>query len=162
MFVIGQMIRLLYWRPGIIMNRRSSVIILALVGLLVAAPSVLGAPSSSPFAGKWSGFDTAPPFGDGSTEYLEVKGGSAHPQVSYDDDFSTDCFDAGAVDFWLSGSLSADVIGATMTGTFKSAKCGRMVLPWKGAARTWTFDGHGNSDPSDDTLWDGVTTWSRR
>ena len=145
------------------MNRHSSVIILALVGLLVAAPSVMGAQNSSPFAGKWSGFDTPAALGgDGSTEYLEVKGGAAHPQVSFDDDFSTDCLNASAVDFWLSASLSADVTGATMTGTFKSAKCGRLVLPWKGATRTWSFDDHGNADPSDDTLSDGVTTWSRR
>ena len=146
------------------MNRHySSVIVLALVGLLVAAPSVMGAQQSSPFAGKWTGFDTLPAAGgDGSTEYLEVKGGAAHPQVSFDDDFSTDCFDAGAVDFWLSASLSADVTGATMTGTFKSAKCGRLVLPWKGVTRVWTFNDQGTADPSDDTLWDGVTTWSRR
>jgi hypothetical protein len=144
------------------MNRHSSVIILALVGLLVAAPSVMGAPSSSPFAGKWTGFDTAAPVGDGSTEYLEVKGGAAHPQVSFDDDFSTDCFDAGAVDFWLSASLSGDVSGVTMTGTFKSAKCGHLSLPWRGVTRTWTFNGNGTADPSDDTMWDGVTTWRRR
>jgi hypothetical protein len=143
------------------MNRRSSVIILALVGLLVAAPSVMGAPASSPFTGKWTGFDTLPPVGDGSTEYLEVKGGS-RVQVAFDDDFSTDCFDAGAVDFWLSGSLSGVVDGATMTGTFKSAKCGHMSLDWRGVTRTWTFNDNGTADPSDDTLWDGVTTWSRR
>jgi hypothetical protein len=145
------------------MNRHSSVIILALVGLLVAAPSVIAAPPSSPFAGKWTALDVPLVLGgDGSTEYVEVKGGSAHPQVSFDDDFSTDCFNAGSDDFWLSASLSGDVTGATMTGTFKSAKCGRLVLPWKGQTRTWTFDDHGTADPSDDTLWDTVTTWSRR
>jgi hypothetical protein len=144
------------------MNRHSSVIILALVGLLVAAPSVMAAPPSSPFAGKWTGFDPAQPVGDGSTVYLEVKGGNARPQISFDDDFSTDCFNAGSDDFWLSASLSGDVTGATMTGTFKSAKCGRLVLPWKGATRTWSFNDNGTADPSDDTLWDTVTTWSRR
>jgi hypothetical protein len=144
------------------MNRhRSSVIILALVGLLVAAPAVLGAPSSSPFAGKWSGFDAAPPVGDGSTEYLEVKGGG-RVQVAFDDDFSTDCVNAGAADFWLSESLSGSVTGTTMTAAIKSAKCGHMSLPWKGGTRTWTFNDNGTADPSDDTLWDGVTTWSRR
>jgi hypothetical protein len=144
------------------MNRRSSVIILALVGLLVAAPSVMGAQPSSPFAGMWTGFDTPQALGgDGSIEYLDVKGNSAHPQLSFDDDFSTDCLDAGAVDFWLSASLSGDVSGTTMTGTFKSAKCGRLVLPWKGVTRVWTFNDNGTADPSDDTLWDGVTTWSR-
>ena len=144
------------------MNRHSSVIILALVGLLVAAPSVMGAQPSSPFTGKWTGFDTPQAFGgDGSTEYLVVKGGS-RVQVAFDDDFSTDCINAGADDFWLSASLAGSVDGATMTGTFKSAKCGHMSLPWRGATRTWTFNDHGNLDPSDDTLWDGVTTWSRR
>jgi hypothetical protein len=144
------------------LNRHhSSVIILVLVGLLIAAPSVMGAPPSSSFTGRWTGFDTLPPVGDGSTEYLVVKGGG-RVQVGFDDDFSTDCFDAGAVDFWLSASLSGSVTGTTMTATFKSAKCGQMTLPWKGATRTWTFDGHGTADPSDDTLWDGVTTWRRR
>lgn len=144
------------------MHRRSSVIILALVGLLVAAPSVMGAPNSSPFAGKWTGFDPAQPLGDGSTVYLEVKGGASHPQVAFDDDFSTDCFAAGSTDYWLSASLSGSLDGTNMTGTFKSAKCGQTVLPWKGTTHTWTFNDNGTADPSDDTLWDGVTTWSRR
>lgn len=144
------------------MKRTSFVISLATLAVLVMASAVqAGAPSTS-FNGTWVGTDVDPSLGgDGSTEHLVVKGGN-NARVDWEDEFGSVCWDAGATDFWLVTSLSADVNGNTMTGTVKSAKCGRMALSWmKGQTMTWTFDSKGNNDPSDDTLSDGIVTWHR-
>lgn len=144
------------------MKRRAFVFSVATLVMLVMASAVqAGAPSTS-FSGTWWGYDVDPAFGgDGSTEHLVVKGGNS-ARVDWEDEFGAVCWDNGATDFWLATTLSGDVNGNTMTGTFKSAKCGRMALSWmKGQTMTWTFDSKGNSDPSDDTLFDGVVTWHR-
>jgi hypothetical protein len=90
-----------------------------------------------------------------------VKGGS-NARVDYEDEFGSACWDAGATDFWFASTLSADVVGNTMTGVIKSAKCGHMSLGWmRGDTHVWTLDDKGNSNPADDTLWDGTVSWSR-
>jgi hypothetical protein len=143
------------------MRRNSFVTTLALLALLATASVVQAAPPvSSPFTGTWLGQDTLPPVGDGSMEHLVVKGGN-NVQVDYQDEWGQACWDAGSTDLWLSTDLRATVSGNTMTGVFRSAKCGHVVLPWKGATMTWTLDNNGNTDPSDDTLFDGVVTWRR-
>jgi hypothetical protein len=144
------------------MKRRSLGITLAALAMLVAASTAQAGAPSTAFSGTWMGFDVSPALGgDGSTEHLVVRGGS-NARIDYEDEFGSACWDAGATDFWFSSTLSGDVSGNTMTGVFKSAKCGRMSLSWmKGQTMVWTLDTKGNSDPSDDTLSDGTVTWSR-
>jgi hypothetical protein len=144
------------------MKRRSFFVTLALLAMLVTASAVQAAPPSSPFSGTWIGYDTPRDAGgDGSTEHLDVSGGD-NARIDYQDEFGQACWDAGATDFWLSTDLRGTVVGDTMTGEFKSAKCGHMSLPdWKGQPMVWTFNPGATSDPADDTLFDGVVTWSR-
>lgn len=142
------------------MKRNSFVTLLALLTLLATASAVQAAPPSSPFTGTWLGQDTLPPDGDGSMQHLVVKGGNS-PRIDYQDEFGQVCWDAGATDFWFSSDLRGTVSGNTMTGVFKSAKCGHLSLTWmKGQTMSWTLDPHG-AGPADDTLFDGVVTWRR-
>jgi len=144
------------------MKRRSFVITLAALAMLVMASTAQAGPPSSPFTGTWMGFDLSPTLGgDGSTEHLVVRGGN-NARIDYEDEFGSVCWDVGSTDYWFTSTLSGDVSGNTMTGVFKSAKCGHISVPWlKGQTMVWTLDTKGNNDPSDDTLSDGTVTWSR-
>ncbi len=139
------------------MRRNSFVTTLALLALLATASVVqAGRPTSSPFTGTWLGQDTV----DGSTEYLVVNGGS-NLRVSYQDDFGQVCWDNFATDYWFSSDLRATASGNTMTGVFKSAKCGHLTLSFmKGQTMVWTFDPHG-AGTADDTLFGAGVTWGR-
>jgi hypothetical protein len=136
--------------------KRSFGITLALLALLLTASAVQAAPPSSPFSGTWTGTDTV----DGSSVHMVVRGGS-HARIDYQDEFGQACWDNGATDFWFSSDLRGTVSGNTMTGVFKSAKCGHLSLSFmKGQSMVWTFDPHG-AGAADDTLFDGVVTWRR-
>jgi hypothetical protein len=143
------------------MRRNSFVTTLALLALLATASVAQAAPPSTPFSGTWLGQDTLPPVGDGSMEHLVVSGSANNVRIDWQDEFGQACWDAGSTDFWLSADLRGSVTGNTMTGVFRSAKCGHVVLPWKGGTMVWTLNTNGNADPSDDTLFDGVVTWRR-
>jgi hypothetical protein len=140
------------------MKRNSFVVILALLAMLATASAVQAAPPSSPFSGEWIGTD---PF-DGSTEHLVVNGGDS-PRVAYDDETFQACGTAGSTDFWLSTDLRGTVVGITMTGVFKSAKCGHVALSsWKGQSMVWMFNDNGTPGvAADDTLSDTVVIWRR-
>lgn len=143
------------------MKRHPAIITLALLGLLLSAQVVQAAPASSAFDGTWIGQEPFPPAGDGSWQHLVVKGG-ANMQVDYQDEFGQACWDAGATDFWFSSTLRGSVSGNTLTGTFRSAKCGHLSLPaFRGTTHSWTLNTNGNSNPADDTLSDGFTTFTR-
>lgn len=143
------------------MKRSSFVVVLASFAMLVTASAVQAAPPSSPFSGTWIGYDTPQPLGDGSTEHLVVNGGDS-PRIDYQDELGQACGPAGSTDWWLSTDLRGTVVGDTMTGVFKSAKCGHVQLSWmKGQSMVWTFSAGATSDAADDTLFDGVVTWSR-
>jgi hypothetical protein len=143
------------------MKRNSFVITLAMLAMLVTASAVQAGPPSSPFSGSWIGHEPDPPAGDSSTVYLVVKGGDS-PRIDYQDNWGTVCYQLDpAGNLWFSSSLTGTVSGNTMTGVFKSAKCGHVDLGWKGFSMRWWFDDHQNADPSDDTLFDGVVSWSR-
>jgi len=138
------------------MRRNSFVTTLALLALLATASVVQAAPPSSSFSGSWTGTDPV----DGSTEYLAVKGGNS-ARVDYQDSYSQVCWDALSTDLWFSSTLKGTVSGGTMTGVFTRASCGHVSLSgMKGQTMVWTFDPHG-AGPADDTLSDGVVTWSR-
>jgi len=139
------------------MKRNSFVITLAMLATLVTASAVQAAPPSTVFSGTWIATDTV----TGRAKYLDVNGGSS-TRIDYQDSYSQACRDAGSTDPWFSSDLRGDVSGITMTGVFKSAKCGHMALSsWKGLSMVWTFSDSGTPDPADDTLFDGVVTWSR-
>jgi hypothetical protein len=144
------------------MKRRTFVITLATLAMLITASAVQAAPASTSFSGTWMGED--PPVvdgGDGSMNHLVVKGGT-NARIDFQDEFGSICWDAGSTDFWFSSSLSGSVSGNTMTGTFKNAKCGHVSLGWlRGTPHTWTLDEHDPANPADDTLWDGYVTWRR-
>ena len=143
------------------MKRRSFFVTLGLLAMLVTASAVQAAPPSSSFSGTWIGVDTLPPAGDGSTEHLVVSGGD-NARIDYQDEFGQACLDANADDFWLSTDLRGTVDGDVMTGVFKSARCGHVALSsWKGQSMVWSFNAGATADPADDTLFDGVVTWSR-
>lgn len=143
------------------MRRNSFVTTLALLALLATASVVQAAPPSTPFSGTWLGQDVLPDFGgDGSMEHLVVSGGGGNVRIDWQDEWGQACWDAGSTDLWLSTDLRGTVAGNTMTGVFRSAKCGHVVLDWKGQLMAWTFDPHG-AGPADDTLFDGVVTWRR-
>jgi hypothetical protein len=127
----------------------------------MAPAAQAGAPSTA-FTGTWMGQDPdASVGGDGSWNHLEVRGGN-NARVTFEDEFASVCWDAGATDYWFSSMLSGSVSGNTMTGVFKSAKCGHLSLSWmRGSVHSWTYDAHGTADPADDTLWDGSVSWFR-
>ena len=138
------------------MKRRAFVFTVATLAMLVTASAAQAGAPSTPFTGTWMGEDpSVVDGGDGSMNHLVVKGGS-NARVEFEDEFGSVCWDAG------SSTLSASVSGNTMSGVFKSAKCGHLSLSWmRGTTHTWTLDNKGNNDPADDTLWDGYVTWSR-
>jgi hypothetical protein len=144
------------------MKRRSFVTTLATLAMLAMTSAVQAAAPSTAFTGTWMGQDPmVVDGGDGSWNHLVVKGGS-HARIDFQDEFGSVCWDAGATDFWFSSSLSGSVSGNTMTGSFRSAKCGHLSLSWmRGTTHTWVLDQHGTSDPADDTLWDGYVSWFR-
>ena len=144
------------------MKRNSFVITLAMLAMLVTASAVQAGPPSTVFNGTWIGYDTPrDQGGDGSTEHLVVNGGDS-PRIDYQDELGQACGATGSGDWWLSTDLRGTVVGPTMTGVFKSARCGHVALSsWKGQSMVWTFSPGATGDPADDTLFDGVVTWSR-
>jgi hypothetical protein len=139
------------------MKRNSFVVTLASLAMLVTASAVQAAPPSSAFSGSWIGIDPV----DGSTEYLVVNGGS-NARIDYQDSYAQACWDAGSTDYWFSSDLRGDVSDITMSGVFKSAKCGHVQLSgMKGLSMVWTFSPGATADPADDTLFDTTVTWSR-
>ena len=138
------------------MRRNSFVTTLALLALLATASVAQAAPPYSSFSGSWTGTDPV----DGSTEYLVVKGGNS-ARIDYQDSYSQVCWDALSTDLWFSSTLKGTVSGDTMTGVFTRAACGHVSLSsMKGQTMVWTFDPPG-AGTADDTLSDGVVTWSR-
>ena len=144
------------------MKRRAFVFTVATLAMLVMASAAQAGAPTSPFSGSWMGQDPMPwDGGDGSWNHLEVRGGN-NARVDFQDEFGSVCWDAGATDFWFASTLSGSVSGNTMTGVFKSAKCGHLSLSWmKGSVHSWTFNDQGTADPADDTLWDGYVSWFR-
>lgn len=94
-------------------------------------------------------------------EHLVVNRGS-NPRIDYQNEYAAACWDADSTDHWFSSDLRGTVSANTMTGVFKSAKCGHVMLSsMKGQSMVWAFSDNGTTDPADDTLFDGVVTWGR-
>ena len=129
---------------------------LALLGLLVAAPSVQAAPPATPFTGAWIGQDPAPPDGDGSTLHLLI-GLGTKPAIAFIDEFGTICVNVGSPVTLFTSALTGTVSGNTLDATFRVAKCGPVPLLFLfGSPISWEYDDQGTANPADDTLFDGV------
>jgi hypothetical protein len=141
------------------MKRLPLLLVLALLTILVAAPSVQAA-KPSVFVGSWTSNDPAPPDGDGSTLYLTISAGTT-VSVTFIDAYGTICtrselgYDAPTN--WFSSRLTGTVVGNDLFTEWVTARCGPLVFPtgeW-GPGPTWTYDSGTN------TLWDGSVTWHR-
>lgn len=142
------------------MKRLSVAFSFALVGLLMLAPLVQAARSSTPFTGEWIGQDPCNP-GDCSTVHLYVSAGD-RPGIVFTDEYGTVCVINDAPSVFFTALLSGLVDGDTLWGRFNVAKCGSLTLRFlTGEIASWVLDENGNSDPSDDTLFDGSVLWSR-
>lgn len=139
--------------------RRLALPLALVLGLFVAGAA--SAASTTPFTGAWTGNDPAPPDGDGSVVNLYVTGGT-HAQVTFTDEFGTVCVYAGATSTSFRANLTGTVYGDELVATFHSAHCGNVPLLFlRKANMLLELNDQGNSDPADDTLWDGSVTWHR-
>lgn len=131
-------------------QRASRAVTLALLTLLVAAPSAQATPPT-PFTGAWTSIDT-----DGSTQYLTISGGTT-VHLAYTDLHGSICHNDGAPTMVFNGSLTGTVTGDTLEATFDRARCGPASFDWLvGAPATWTYDAQ------NDVINDGVLDWTRR
>ena len=128
------------------MKRASLGTVVALIGLLVAAPTVQAAPPTSPFSGHWEGPDPI----DASNLDAFISGGS-HAQILYTDDEATEACE-GSSDQSFTSFLTATVDGNDLNSTMRWANCGTVHLFFNGFTITWTLDDQGDSDPSNDVL----------
>lgn len=141
--------------------RRMAVLVLGVTMMMAAIPAVSAAPPPTPFNGTWIGNDPEPPDGDGSTVHLIIEGGT-QVRVTFTDEFGSVCENQGASVTFFSSFLTGRVSGDTLEATFRKAKCGSLVLQFLlGQPFTFRYNDMGNSDPSDDVLWDGSVLWSR-
>ncbi len=116
---------------------------------------------ATPFTGTWIGQDPAPPDGDGSTVHLLITGGS-NPRIEFTDEFGSVCVNVGSPVTEFTSRLTGRVDGSTLDATFRNARCGSVVLQFLvGEPFSLVLDDGGNTDPSDDTLFDGSVVWSR-
>lgn len=140
------------------MKRLSILLALAVLALLVAAPSVRAA-TETPFVGAWTGNDPAPPDGDGSTLYLTISGGTT-VHLTFIDTFGTICSNPALpedspTDVFTS-RLTGTVSGDTLSAMFTSARCGPVFYDFiVGSQLTFEYDA------ATDTLFDGDVTWHR-
>ena len=132
------------------MNRLSRMITLALLGMLVAAPSAQAA-AKTPFTGAWTSIDT-----DGSTQYLTISGGTT-VHVTWIDLYGSVCANGGAPTTVFNGSLTGTVAADALTAAWDRARCGPVSFDWLvGTTATWTYDA------GSDVIFDGALTWTRR
>ena len=138
------------------MKRLSLLVAVALLGLLVTAPAVQAGTPTSPFNGHWHAIDPV----DGSNLDAYISGGKNAAIVYTDDVASNVCGDASSQVF--TSFLTGTVDGDQLSTTFRAAKCGTQILDFRGFMFTWTLDGQGNGDPSDDVLTNSFgETYSR-
>ena len=128
------------------MKRASLVSVLALLGLLAAAPAVHAAPPTSPFGGHWEGPDPI----DSSNLDAFISGGD-HPQILYTDDEATQACE-GSSDPSFTSFLTGTISGDDLNSTIRWANCGTVHLFFTGFTITWTLDDQGDVDPSNDVL----------
>jgi hypothetical protein len=138
--------------------KRVSVLVVAFLALLVAAPVVQAAAPTSAFIGQWEADD---PF-DGSNLVAYFFGGSsAQMQILYTDDGAPiTCGDPS--NQFFTGFLTGSIDGSELSSTMRWARCGTVNLHFNGLEITWTVDDQGDADPSNDVLTNSFgETYSR-
>jgi hypothetical protein len=139
--------------------RRLSIPLALIVGLLVSGAA--SAAGTTAFTGEWIGNDPAPPSGDGSVVHLYITGGT-QAKLTLTDELGSVCINAGSSDPFFTSTITGEVAGDYLFGTFHSARCGTVPLLFlRGEGYLLVLDDQGNDDPSDDTLDDGSVTWHR-
>lgn len=62
----------------------------------------------------------------------------------------------------LTSTLVGEVSGDTLLARFVAARCGPVPVTFlRGGLSLYELDDQNNSDPPDDTLFDGLTLWHR-
>ena len=133
------------WR---IVMKRVSLLVVALLGLLVAAPAVQAAPPTSAFTGHWEAVD---PFDGSNLEAIFFGGSSAGIQILYTDDGAPGTCGDESNQFFTS-FLTARIDGNELSSTMRWARCGTVNLHFAGFEITWTLDDQGDADPSNDVV----------
>ncbi len=139
--------------------RRLALPLALMLGLLVSGS--VSALSTTAFTGEWIGNDPVAPDGDGSVVHLYVSGGT-QAKVTFTDEFGTVCVNVGSSSPFFRSTITGEVEGNKLLGTFHNAHCGNVPLLFlRGEPMLLVLDDQGNDDPSDDTLSDGLVTWHR-
>jgi hypothetical protein len=136
--------------------RKLLVIATAAMLWALAIVPVSQAASPSVLAGSWSSIDPV----DGSTQHLEIRGGT-NLAMSYVDEYGSTCADIGASTTVFTGVLTGRLSGNELNALFNSAGCGSRPVIRAADRFVWTFE----YDPNTDTLWgainDGPALWTR-
>jgi hypothetical protein len=128
------------------MKRVSRLLVLAILGLLIAAPAVHAAPPASAFAGSWEATDPA----DGSNLSVSILAITT-AQIWYTDDEANTACD-GQASLVFTSFLLGMIEGDEMASTMLYAKCGSRPVPFHGLFIGWELLDQGDSDPSNDVL----------
>ncbi len=130
------------------MKRVSLLTVVALLGLLVAAPVVQAAPPTSAFIGHWEADD---PLDGSNLDAYFFGGSSAQMQILYTDDGAPfTCGDPS--NQFLTSFLTGRIDGSDLSSTMRWARCGTVNLHFGGLEITWTLDDLGDADPSNDVV----------
>ena len=125
------------------MKRISLLAVLAVLGLLVAAPVAQAAPPTSAFTGLWEAVDPV----DGSNLEADFRGHNSVQILYTDDGAPVTCGDQSFTSF-LNGRIEGNEVSSTM----RWARCGTVNLQFNGLEITWNLEDQGDDDPSNDVL----------
>ena len=128
------------------MKRVSLLGVVAVLGLLVAAPVVQAASPTSAFTGHWEAVDPL----DGSNLNADFFGGSSVQILYTDDGAPSTCGDPS--NQFFTSLMNGKVAGTELNSTIRWARCGTVNLHFSGFEITWSLDDQGDTDPSNDVL----------
>ncbi len=129
------------------MRRVSLLILAALLGLLMVAPSVQAAPPTSPFTGHWEAVDPL----DGSDLDVYFFGGSPTQILYTDAGAPFTCGDPS--NQFFTSFLTGKIDGDTLSSTMHWARCGTVQLTFLARFEiNWYLDDQDDADPSNDVL----------
>ena len=130
------------------MKRVSLLAVVALLGLLVAAPGVQASPPTTAFTGHWEAGD---PLDDSNLDVYFFGGSRAHVQMLYTDDGAPFTCGDPSNQFFTS-IMTGTIDGSDLNSTMRWAHCGTVNLHFNGFEIAWTLDDKGDADPSNDVL----------
>ena len=128
------------------MKRVYLLTVIALLGLLVAAPGVQAARPTTAFTGHWEAVDPL----DGSNLDADFSGSNS-AQIMYTDDGAPGTCGDPSNQFFTS-LMTGKIDGSEVSSTIRWAHCGTVNLHFNGFEITWSLDDQGDADPSNDVL----------